>query len=95
MRRVANEQDQLNSAKKKLTVADIYESIKNSNSSLKRKPKKQLEDSIDRVLVVMKEELDDTDSVEGDFEGLDDPAPKFRVGFKNFVPGLRLTDLGT
>lgn len=79
MRQVADELEESNAPRKKLTVADVYESIKNSNSKLKRKPKKQLEDSIDRMLMVMKEELDDSDSVEGDFEGLDEPVVKLKV----------------
>lgn len=48
----------------------IYDWIKNSNSSLKRKPKKQLEDSIERVLAVIQEDEDESDemaSIDGDF----------------------------
>lgn len=57
----------------------VYESIKGSNSSLKRRSKKQLEDSADRVLSVMEQERDDSDSVDGDFEGLEDPVPILKV----------------
>jgi ribosome biogenesis ATPase len=43
---------------------------------LKRRPKKLLEDSIDRVLLVIKEEQDDSEaSMDGDFEGIADPVP--------------------
>lgn len=53
----------------------VYEWIKGSNSSLKRKPKKQLEDSIERVLAVMQEdELPDED--EEIEEALDWPPEK-------------------
>lgn len=48
----------------------IYDHIRNSNSSLKRRPKKQLEDSIDRVLLVIQEDEsgeDEMDEIEGDF----------------------------
>jgi ribosome biogenesis ATPase len=46
----------------------IYDWIKASNSSLKRRPKKQLEDSIERVLAVIQEdESDDMASIDGDF----------------------------
>lgn len=47
----------------------IYDWIKTSNSSLKRRPKKQLEDSIERVLAVIQEDEsgDEMASVEGDF----------------------------
>lgn len=54
----------------------IFDWIKNSNSSLKRKPKKQLEDSIERVLAVIQEdESDEMASIEGDF-GSEEPAKK-------------------
>ncbi|KAF2866297.1 P-loop containing nucleoside triphosphate hydrolase protein [Massariosphaeria phaeospora] len=48
----------------------IYDWIKNSNSSLKRRPKKQLEDSIDRVLQVIQDDEsgdDELASIDGDF----------------------------
>ncbi|KAF2199078.1 AAA-domain-containing protein [Delitschia confertaspora ATCC 74209] len=48
----------------------VYEWIKSSNSALKRRPKKLIEDSIYRVLEVMKEdELEDDEigSIDGDF----------------------------
>ncbi|CAI6227511.1 unnamed protein product [Periconia digitata] len=40
----------------KLKSHVIYDHIKSSNSSLKRRPKKQLEDSIERVLLVLQED---------------------------------------
>lgn len=56
----------------------VYEKIKRSNSSLNRKSKKLLEDSIERVLAVLKEEAvgddDDIGSFEGDFGGLEPPS---------------------
>ena len=82
MNKLKEEQAQQENGAKRLTVAAVYDSIKRSNSSLKRRAKKQLEDSIDRVLVAVREqELDDSDSFEGDFEGLDDdePVPKLKV----------------
>ncbi|KAF2268699.1 AAA-domain-containing protein, partial [Lojkania enalia] len=48
----------------------IYDWIRTSNSSLKRRPKKQLEDSIERVLAVIQEDdssEDEIASMEGDF----------------------------
>lgn len=80
MRKVADEQAQLENGGKRLTIPMIYDAIKNSNSSLKRRPKKLLEDSIDRTLMVMREE-EDSDSVEGDFDGIEDPIPELKVGF--------------
>lgn len=53
----------------------VYDQIQVSNSSIKRKSKKQLEDSIERVLDVIRDEAigeDGADSVDGDFEGLED-----------------------
>lgn len=60
----------------RLTTPVIYARIRGSNSSLNRKPKKLLEDSLDRVLEVVKSDLfgyEEEDSVEGDFEGLEEP----------------------
>jgi len=45
-----------------VSVSSVYDSIKKSNSSLKRKPKGLLEGSIDRVLSVLQEE-EDSDSM--------------------------------
>ena len=83
VRKLADEQSQNEKGPKRLSVSIVYESIKNSNSSLKRRSKKLLEDSIDRVLLVLKEEQDDSDSVEGDFEGLEDAAPALKVLLKD------------
>jgi ribosome biogenesis ATPase len=60
----------------RLTVPVIYARIRGSNSSLNRKPKKLLEDSLERVLEVMKSDLfgdEEEESVEGDYEGLEEP----------------------
>ena len=58
----------------RLSVSTIYDTIKKSNSSSNRKPKKLLEDSLERVLEVVKSDLlgDDEDSVEGEFDGLEE-----------------------
>lgn len=58
----------------RLTTKNVYEQIQLSNSSLRRRNKKQLEDSIERVLDVLRSENaeDDEDVLDGDFEGLDD-----------------------
>ncbi len=55
----------------------VYERIKKSNSSLNRKSKRLLEDSIERVIAVVRDEEADDDggSIEGDFQGMDDEAP--------------------
>ncbi|KAL1956977.1 hypothetical protein VTO42DRAFT_6466 [Malbranchea cinnamomea] len=62
----------------RLSVMLVYDRIKRSNSSLNRKPKKLLEDSIERVLAVIKDDEDESESIEGDFEGLavkEEPTP--------------------
>lgn len=75
MRKLADDQAENEGSNKRLTVSSVYDNIKHSNSSLKRRSKKLLEDSIERVLLVIKEEQDDSESVDGDFDGLDDPVP--------------------
>lgn len=76
MRKIVD--DQSENDKVRLSVSAIYDTIKRSNSSLNRKPKRMLEDSIERVVEVFKaDELgqDDEDSVEGDFAGLEETPP--------------------
>ncbi len=62
----------------RLSVHTVYEKIKRSNSSLNRKSKKILEDSIERVLAALKGEAvsddDDIGTFEGDFGGLEPPS---------------------
>jgi ribosome biogenesis ATPase len=79
VRKVADEQAQFENGGKRLTVPFVYDRIKNSNSSLKRRKKRELEDSIDRVLLVLKEEQDDSDSLDGDFDGIDEEPPQLKV----------------
>ncbi|KAA6408008.1 MAG: ribosome biogenesis ATPase RIX7 [Lasallia pustulata] len=75
VRKLVDEQDQYGGAQPpRLSVSIVYEKIKRSNSSLNRKSKKLLEDSIERVLGVLKEEAADNDeveSIEGEFGGID------------------------
>ncbi|KAI1918594.1 Ribosome biogenesis ATPase rix7 [Ophidiomyces ophidiicola] len=86
----------------RLSVPTIYDRIKKSNSSLNRRPKKLLEDSIERVLDVVKTDVLDnveSESVEGDFEGLEEKEPrptlngvnKSIVGMWNTQPKQPLT----
>lgn len=73
--------DQPDSGRIRLSAPAIYDQIKRSNSSLNRKPKKLLEDSLERVLEVVKSDVlgdDEEDSVEGDFEGLEEPPATVR-----------------
>jgi ribosome biogenesis ATPase len=65
--------DDKNESPLKLKLTTVYDYIQRSNSSLKRRPKKQLEDSIERVIDVIREDEesgDDEDEMaelEGDF----------------------------
>ncbi|RAL09309.1 putative AAA family ATPase/60S ribosome export protein Rix7 [Aspergillus homomorphus CBS 101889] len=72
VRKIVDEQAENGAVR--LSVSTIYETIKRSNSSLNRKPKRILEDSIERVVEVIKGDEEEEDSVEGDFEGLEEPA---------------------
>jgi ribosome biogenesis ATPase len=71
--------DQGENERIRLSVSAIYDTIKRSNSSLNRKPKRILEDSIERVVEVVKSDVlgeDEEDSVNGDFDGLEEqPEP--------------------
>jgi ribosome biogenesis ATPase len=78
--KLADEQAELQNGRKRLTISTVYDSIKHSNSSLRRRSKKQLEDSIERVLIVLKEEQDDNESLDGDFEGIEEAPPVLKVG---------------
>ncbi|TAQ88045.1 hypothetical protein B7494_g3610 [Chlorociboria aeruginascens] len=78
VRKLSDEQAQYPTGRIRLTVATVYDSIKHSNSSLKRRSKKLLEDSIDRVLLVLKEEQNDSDSLDGDFDGIEEPGPQLK-----------------
>ncbi|KAI4133389.1 MAG: hypothetical protein LQ347_002192 [Umbilicaria vellea] len=75
VRKLVDEQGQYDDVQPlRLSVSIVYEKIKRSNSSLNRKSKKLLEDSIERVLEVLKEEAVDNNeigSIDGDFDGID------------------------
>ena len=72
IRSIADNQQQYGDRQaQRLSVPIVYEKIKRSNSSLNRKSKKLLEDSIERVLGFLKEEAasgDEGGSVEGDLD---------------------------
>ena len=73
VRKLVDEDAQYNQ-QTRLTVPTVYNKIKRSNSSLNRKGKKLLEDSIDRVLDVLKQEADSEDdlgSIKGDFPDME------------------------
>ena len=74
--------DQAENDRTRLSASAVYDTIKRSNSSLNRKPKKLLEDSLERVLEVVKTDVlgedDEEDSIEGDFDGLAEQPPPVR-----------------
>ncbi|MCJ1466451.1 hypothetical protein MMC07_005070 [Pseudocyphellaria aurata] len=62
------------SVHQKLSVSAVYDKIKRSNSSLNRKTRRVLEDSIERVLGVLKEEAasdDEVGSIDGSFDAIE------------------------
>lgn len=72
--------DEKNESPLKLRTSTIQDYIQKSNSSLKRRPKKQIEDSIERVIDVMREDEsevdDDIADIEGDFGEMEEKAQK-------------------
>lgn len=82
VRKFEDEHESVNSSKPpRFTVSGVYDWIKRSNSSLARQKKRPLEDSIERVLRLRKEErleddeeaaMDEATPVEGS------PKPKVR-----------------
>lgn len=85
VRRLADEQAQYgDSVNQRLSVPTVYDKIKKSNSSLNRKTKRILEDSIERVLEVLKEETasdDDVGSINGNYDGIEDFDTSAQVNF--------------
>ncbi|KAJ5131758.1 hypothetical protein N7448_005916 [Penicillium atrosanguineum] len=81
----------------RLSVQMLYDQIKKSNSSLKRQQKRSLEDSLERVLAVLQadEADEEDDTVEGDFEGLDDPAATEPNGLNQSIVGQWATTKAT
>ncbi|MCJ1390435.1 hypothetical protein MMC18_003294 [Xylographa bjoerkii] len=92
VRKLADQQEQYEPNRKtRLSVTSVYENIKRSNSSLNRKSKKLLEDSIDRVLSVLKEEdvsSEDLGSIDGEFDGIDITEPKATNGLNRSIVGM-------
>ncbi|MCJ1283933.1 hypothetical protein MMC26_003264 [Xylographa opegraphella] len=92
VRKIADEQEQYEPNRKAcISVTSVYESIKRSNSSLNRKSKKLLEDSIDRVLLVLKEEdgsSEDLGSIDGEFDGIEIKEPKVSNGLNKSIVGI-------
>ncbi|KAL8721114.1 MAG: hypothetical protein Q9225_002137 [Loekoesia sp. 1 TL-2023] len=75
VRKLSDDQIQYGDGKRqRLSAPFVYDKIKKSNSSLNRKSKRLLEDSIDRVLDVLRQEDfsdDEGGSMEGNFDSID------------------------
>jgi ribosome biogenesis ATPase len=73
VRSIIDEQTQYGDTQPRLSFAYIYDNIKASNSSLNRKPKKLLEDSIERVLESIEQDAQESkEDLNRDFEDLVD-----------------------
>ncbi|KAI6250380.1 hypothetical protein HI914_01386 [Erysiphe necator] len=55
--KLIDEQEKLEISSKAITVNSIYENIRNSNSSLKRRNKRNLEESIERALQILRQDI--------------------------------------
>jgi len=93
VRKLAEEQAE--NGGKLLTVSAVYDSIKHSNSSLKRRSKRLLEDSIDRVMLVLREEQDDSESLDGNLDGIEETGPLLKVRLSFKIGRLLLIMIGT
>ena len=74
IRKITDDRAQYGDIESRLSLAQVYDEIKRSNSSLNRKPKQLLEGSIERVLESMEQEAGRSsggDSVDGDYDGLE------------------------
>ncbi|KAI9849314.1 MAG: hypothetical protein M1837_004774 [Sclerophora amabilis] len=85
IRKLKDEQAQYDGKGLVPTTPKVYDRIKKSNSSLNRKSKKLLEDSISRVLAVVREDEieDDLNPVEGDFGSMRDEPPTQDINLVN------------
>ena len=84
VRKFIEEQEQYDGRQQvRLSVTTVYEKIKKSNSSLNRKSKRLLQDSIERALGTLRKEAgrpDEGGSLEGDFDDiLDEDVLKVRI----------------
>ena len=72
-------------------MSTVYDKIKRSNSSLSRRTRKLLEDSIGRVLEVLKQDAangDEVGSMEGEFDGFESAEVPAANGINKSIVGL-------
>ena len=93
VRKLVEEQAQYEgNGKPRLSVPVVYDKIKHSNSNLNRKSKRLLEDSIERVLAVLREDAasnDEVGSIEGDFDGIEITEASAQVSQYDTVPEIQ------
>lgn len=81
-----------------LSVYSVYDSIKRSNSSLSRRPKKLLQDSIDRVLAVLQEDEGDDEELGplgGDYHDLREEVDAGNIMNRSIVASYRTSGITT
>ncbi|RKF80758.1 putative AAA domain-containing protein C16E9.10c [Golovinomyces cichoracearum] len=84
--KLIDDKEGLRRSKKSLKVDSVYESIKNSNSSLKRRSKRVLEESIGRVLEVIREDsLEETDSMNEEVIPVEESVAENNIMNKNIT----------
>ena len=76
VRKIIDERTQYGDTEFRVTFPIIYDEIKRSNSSLNRKPKKLLEDSIERVIDVLQQDAVGSDSEEMEPSGTPEVQPR-------------------
>jgi len=94
VRKIVDERAQYGDTSR-LSFAQVYDQIRGSNSSLNRRPKKLLEDSLERVLDSIRGDDmngDGEDGEDGEEEMLDEPAPTSVRGGTN---GLNKSIVGS
>ncbi|KAJ8128663.1 hypothetical protein O1611_g4970 [Lasiodiplodia mahajangana] len=79
----------------KFTITGVYDVIKQSNSSLARQKKRPLEDSIDRVLRLWKEEKQEEDEGADIEEAAAEPSPKPKITKSWNIPRAQTSEMAT
>lgn len=92
MRKIVDEDAQYNTQSGlRLSVSLVYDNIRRSNSNLSRKSKRLLEDSIGRVLDVLKQEGESDDevgSIDGNFDDIETADASVANGMNKSIVGL-------
>lgn len=76
VRKIIDERGQYGDTEFRITFPVLYDEIKRSNSSLNRKPKKLLEDSIERVIAIIHQDAAESDTDEMEIETIPEAKPR-------------------